>query len=156
MEGKDTSGSPAATGAEQVLLSPVTSDSSDKEVGSNGHTDTTVTEATKAAGEQTPLIDVGKSPVIVAAKQVEEPVDRNKFVYLVFVLHGIGVLMSWNMFITAKPYFEEYKFGVKNSTEDGHASSETDYRPYFIPFVGIASQVPNVVCNVINLFVSSG
>lgn len=28
-------------------------------------------------------------------------VDKFKLVYLTFMLHGIGVLMPWNMFITA-------------------------------------------------------
>ncbi|KAI9577118.1 hypothetical protein GQX74_014531 [Glossina fuscipes] len=30
------------------------------------------------------------------------PKDKFKLVFLVFVLHGVGVLMPWNMFITAK------------------------------------------------------
>lgn len=30
------------------------------------------------------------------------PTDRWNIVYLTLVLHGIGTLMPWNMFITAK------------------------------------------------------
>lgn len=34
--------------------------------------------------------------------QLHPPKDRWNMVYLVLLLHGIGVLMPWNMFITAK------------------------------------------------------
>lgn len=37
------------------------------------------------------------------------PSDKFNLVYLVFLLHGIGVLLPWNMFITARSYFVEYK-----------------------------------------------
>lgn len=34
--------------------------------------------------------------------QLHPPSDRLNMVYLVLLLHGIGVLMPWNMFITAR------------------------------------------------------
>lgn len=37
-----------------------------------------------------------------ASLQLNAPSDRYNLVYLTFLLHGIGVLMPWNMFITAK------------------------------------------------------
>lgn len=37
-----------------------------------------------------------------ASLQLNAPADRYNLVYLTFLLHGIGVLMPWNMFITAK------------------------------------------------------
>lgn len=36
-----------------------------------------------------------------ASLQMNAPSDRYKLVYLTFLLHGIGILMPWNMFITA-------------------------------------------------------
>lgn len=31
------------------------------------------------------------------------PVDKKQIVYLIILLHGIGTLMPWNMFITIAP-----------------------------------------------------
>ena len=36
-----------------------------------------------------------------ASLQLNAPKDKYNLVYLIFMLHGIGVLMPWNMFITA-------------------------------------------------------
>lgn len=37
-----------------------------------------------------------------ASLQLNTPKDKYNLVYLTFLIHGIGVLMPWNMFITAK------------------------------------------------------
>lgn len=37
-----------------------------------------------------------------ASLQLHTPVDKYNLVYMTFLLHGIGVLMPWNMFITAQ------------------------------------------------------
>lgn len=34
--------------------------------------------------------------------QLHPPKDRWNMVYFVLLLHGVGILMPWNMFITAK------------------------------------------------------
>ncbi|KAJ8937007.1 hypothetical protein NQ314_012089 [Rhamnusium bicolor] len=36
-----------------------------------------------------------------ASLQLNTPPDRYNLVYMTFLIHGIGVLMPWNMFITA-------------------------------------------------------
>ncbi|KNC24676.1 hypothetical protein FF38_03515, partial [Lucilia cuprina] len=33
---------------------------------------------------------------------IKPPKDRWKIVFFIFLLHGLGTLMPWNMFITAK------------------------------------------------------
>merc|ERR1711953_1072991 len=43
--------------------------------------------------------------------EMNPPVDRLNLIYLTLILHGIGTLMPWNMFVTAKEYFANYKLG---------------------------------------------
>lgn len=45
-----------------------------------------------------------------ASLQLNTPADRYNLVYLTFLLHGIGVLMPWNMFITAKSVSKKRSF----------------------------------------------
>ncbi|XP_014672914.1 PREDICTED: uncharacterized protein LOC106813316 [Priapulus caudatus] len=78
-----------------------------------------------------------------------EPKDRFNFVYIIMLIHGIGVLMPWNMFITAEKYFTDYKLAT-------NTSGDTEYRDNFMSYLGIASQIPNVLLNFINLFVQCG
>ncbi|CAH1784010.1 unnamed protein product [Owenia fusiformis] len=79
----------------------------------------------------------------------EAPYDKFKLVYFILLLHGIGTLMPWNMFITAQSYFVDYKL---NTT----ASQGTEYAANFLSYVGIAAQVPNVILNGVNLFCQCG
>lgn len=48
-----------------------------------------------------------------ASLQLNTPADRYNLVYLTFLLHGIGVLMPWNMFITAKSVMFSFFFSNK-------------------------------------------
>lgn len=79
------------------------------------------------------------------------PADRWNLVYLIFLLHGVGTLMPWNMFITAKHYFTKYKL---NTTATDQLAS--DYSRNFLPYLALASQIPNVVFSWLNLFVPIG
>ncbi|VDO22839.1 unnamed protein product [Heligmosomoides polygyrus] len=74
-----------------------------------------------------------------------EPVtDRFYAVYYIFLLHGLGMLMSWNMFITIAPqYYVSYWFTV-----DGNA---THYAESFMSVVGVTSQIPNVGIMFVNM-----
>ncbi|KAJ2941497.1 hypothetical protein O0L34_g14543 [Tuta absoluta] len=69
------------------------------------------------------------------------PKDRWRIIYLTMVLHGLGTLTAWNMFITAKDYFVKYK--LKGSP----------YADNYLVYVGYASQLPNFVFSWFNVFV---
>lgn len=85
------------------------------------------------------------------------PRDSYNLLYLILVLHGIGTLMPWNMFINAKAYFTEYKLAADNSTNLTNVDSElADYRTNFLGYVTLAAQLPNVLCNFLNLFLQFG
>ncbi|XP_015920528.1 equilibrative nucleoside transporter 3 [Parasteatoda tepidariorum] len=75
------------------------------------------------------------------------PTDRFNLLFLILILHGVGTLMPWNMFITARSYFVDFKLKVNDT-----ASTE-EYREHFLSYLGVASQVPNVMCNALNIFV---
>ncbi|XP_071522125.1 equilibrative nucleoside transporter 1 isoform X2 [Panulirus ornatus] len=77
------------------------------------------------------------------------PKDRFKLVFMTLVLHGIGTLMPWNMFITAKNYFVDYK--LQSDTEE-----VSTYVTNFLPYIGYASQIPNVLFNWLNIFIQFG
>ncbi|XP_067633497.1 equilibrative nucleoside transporter 1 [Eurosta solidaginis] len=82
---------------------------------------------------------------------MEPSKDKWNIVLLIFVIHGIGTLMPWNMFITAKGYFVEYKLG-------GGANSTitTDYAANFLQYLTVSSQIPNVLFNWLNIFLDLG
>ncbi|XGW28060.1 hypothetical protein V3C99_008121 [Haemonchus contortus] len=70
--------------------------------------------------------------------------DRRHAVYGIFLLHGVGMLMSWNMFITIAPqYYVSYWFTV-----DGNATS---YAESFMSVIGATSQIPNVGIMFVNI-----
>uniref|UniRef100_A0A1I7WU35 Carrier domain-containing protein n=1 Tax=Heterorhabditis bacteriophora TaxID=37862 RepID=A0A1I7WU35_HETBA len=71
--------------------------------------------------------------------------DRWNIVYIIFLLHGVGMLMSWNMFITIAPqYYVNYWF-----TENGN---KTKYAASFMSIIGVTSQIPNVGIMFINMY----
>lgn len=81
---------------------------------------------------------------------MDPPPDRLNLVFFTFILHGIGTLMPWNMFITAKDYFVDYKL----SNEGG--GGDLPYAANFLPYLGFASQIPNVIFNWLNIFIQIG
>ncbi|XP_047113314.1 equilibrative nucleoside transporter 1 isoform X1 [Schistocerca piceifrons] len=80
--------------------------------------------------------------------EMNPPIDRLKLVYLTFVLHGVGTLMPWNMFINAKSYFVDYKLGK------AYLGTESVYASNFLAYVGFAAQVPNLLFNWLNIFIT--
>ncbi|KAF7634457.1 hypothetical protein Mgra_00006126 [Meloidogyne graminicola] len=67
-------------------------------------------------------------------------------VYIIFLLHGIGVLLPWNTFLTiGVDYFICYKLNGSNP--------ETEYRRNFLNYLAAASQIPNLTLSLLNLFV---
>lgn len=86
-----------------------------------------------------------------AKLECEPPSDRFKLIFLILVLHGIGTLTPWNMFITAKDYFVNYKL-----SESYTGQNSTVLAASFMPYIGFASQIPNVLFNWMNIFVNLG
>lgn len=86
-------------------------------------------------------------------KDVEQPDcrDRYNLVYIILLIHGVGVLMPWNMFINANGYFVNHK--LKDTREDGTIKTETRlYRDYFLSWLGLVAQMTNVLFAAVNLF----
>ncbi|VUZ40866.1 unnamed protein product [Hymenolepis diminuta] len=81
----------------------------------------------------------------MAMESLKAPRDRFNMAYLFFILHGIGFLLPWNVFINAKDYFVDYKL---NTT----ISEKADYRINFLGYIGIASQFPNLIMAAFNTF----
>ncbi|XP_013396630.1 equilibrative nucleoside transporter 3 [Lingula anatina] len=96
--------------------------------------------------------EVSRSNGKVHAFELEEPsapTDKFMLVYLILLVHGIGTLMPWNMFITAESYFTDYKLAT-------NGSDSSEYRKNFISYLGITAQIPNVLLNLINMFFQCG
>ncbi|KAJ0170774.1 hypothetical protein K1T71_013546 [Dendrolimus kikuchii] len=73
------------------------------------------------------------------------PKDKWNLIYITLILHGLGTLTAWNMFITATDYFKKYK--LKDSPE---------FSDQFLPYIGWASQIPNLLFSWFNIFVRIG
>lgn len=68
------------------------------------------------------------------------------------MLHGIGILIAWNVFITIAPsYYLNFKLNTTTSGEE-----KPFYVQNFMNYVCICSQLPNLVINLIGLFSGSG
>ncbi|XP_071379032.1 equilibrative nucleoside transporter 3 [Centroberyx affinis] len=76
------------------------------------------------------------------------PEDSYCLVYIIFFLMGIGSLLPWNFFITAKHY---WLYKLSNITDHtGHEEPRSDLSDYFESYLAIASTVPSVLCLVLN------
>ncbi|XP_052106843.1 equilibrative nucleoside transporter 3-like isoform X2 [Mytilus californianus] len=77
-----------------------------------------------------------------------EPKDRLNIVYIIFYVLGIGSLLPWNFFITAKDYFE---FKLRNTSvpEKDYKDTrfQTEYQLIFESSIAVASMVPNLIFN---------
>ncbi|XP_076249263.1 equilibrative nucleoside transporter 1 isoform X1 [Calliopsis andreniformis] len=82
--------------------------------------------------------------------ELNPPRDRLNIVFCIMVLHGIGALMPWNMFITAKNYFVNYKLSMQ------YTGIETNYATNFLAYLGFAAQIPNLLFNWLNVFMQFG
>ncbi|XP_015118898.1 equilibrative nucleoside transporter 1 [Diachasma alloeum] len=81
--------------------------------------------------------------------ELNPPRDRLNIVYFIMLLHGIGALMPWNMFITAEGYFQKYKLSA-NYTGDPNI---TYYGNMYVGSVSFAAQIPNLLFNWVNVFI---
>lgn len=76
------------------------------------------------------------------------PEDSYCLVYIIFFLMGIGSLLPWNFFITAKHYWL-YKLS-NNTHHSGFEEQRSDLSDYFESYLAIASTVPSVLCLILN------
>ncbi|XP_067380565.1 equilibrative nucleoside transporter 3 isoform X2 [Channa argus] len=76
------------------------------------------------------------------------PEDSYCLVYIIFFLMGIGSLLPWNFFITAKQY---WLYKLSNNTHgSGNEEQRSDLMDYFESYLAIASTVPSVLCLILN------
>ncbi|KAF6723669.1 Equilibrative nucleoside transporter 3 [Oryzias melastigma] len=76
------------------------------------------------------------------------PEDSYNLVYVLFFLMGIGSLLPWNFFITAKDYWI-YKLS-NSSSYSKEGEHRSDISDYFESYLSIASTVPSVLCLILN------
>lgn len=76
------------------------------------------------------------------------PKDSYNLVYIIFFLMGIGSLLPWNFFITAKHYWL-YKLS-NHSLPNKPDEERSDLSDYFESYLAIASTVPSVLCLILN------
>lgn len=126
----------------------------------------------------------GSDDVVVVEPKAK---DKYQLVYVIFLLHGIGILMPWNMFITAhgcvyfvlivsvrpsarppiqlslqslssveKCGFHFFSYFIDYKLRGPCDQPESEYRKFFMNYLGIVAQLPNVLLNLINLFVHLG
>ncbi|XP_054167111.1 equilibrative nucleoside transporter 3-like [Oppia nitens] len=89
--------------------------------------------------------------------------DHYNVVLFILVLHGIGTLMPWNMFINAQKYFEcKLNITDPQCNRVDHLSNETltgmnlSYKEDFLSYLGVSAQVPNVLFNLLNIIFQFG
>ncbi|XP_030298431.1 equilibrative nucleoside transporter 3 [Sparus aurata] len=76
------------------------------------------------------------------------PKDSYNLVYIIFFLMGIGSLLPWNFFITAKHY---WLYKLSNGTDhSGKEEQHSDLSDYFESYLSISSTVPSVLSLVLN------
>ncbi|KFW90779.1 Equilibrative nucleoside transporter 3, partial [Phalacrocorax carbo] len=79
----------------------------------------------------------------------QKPSDHLHGAYIIFFLLGIGSLLPWNFFITAKHYWM-YKLQNCSDQAGSEGQAASDLRDFFESYISIASTVPSVLCLVGN------
>uniref|UniRef100_A0AC34Q9H4 NADH dehydrogenase subunit 2 n=2 Tax=Panagrolaimus sp. JU765 TaxID=591449 RepID=A0AC34Q9H4_9BILA len=103
----------------------------------------------KNGGEVEPFLERQTTPQFIP--DTEPPKDNGRIVWLVMFLHGIGVLIAWNVFITVAPmYYTDFKL------KPAEGEQPPKYVSSFMNNVCICSQLPNLIINLIGMFASGG
>uniref|UniRef100_A0A8D0HJW7 Solute carrier family 29 member 3 n=1 Tax=Sphenodon punctatus TaxID=8508 RepID=A0A8D0HJW7_SPHPU len=76
---------------------------------------------------------------------LHKPEDHLNAAYIIFFLLGIGSLLPWNFFITAKQYWI-YKLQNCSDQLSPAEQGASDLRDFFESYISIASTVPSVLC----------
>ncbi|XP_037351692.1 equilibrative nucleoside transporter 3 isoform X3 [Talpa occidentalis] len=80
---------------------------------------------------------------------LQRPEDRFHGAYIIFFSLGIGGLLPWNFFVTAKEYWI-FKLRNCSSPATGEKPEDSDILNYFESYLAIASTVPSVLCLMAN------
>lgn len=102
------------------------------------------TEGQSPDVDRAPLLPKHPSGPLVSR---HSPEDSYCLVYAIFFLMGIGSLLPWNFFITAKPY---WLFKLSNGSDPAGQQPRSDLSDYFESYLAIASAVPSVLCLILN------
>ncbi|XP_048864125.1 equilibrative nucleoside transporter 3 [Brienomyrus brachyistius] len=102
-------------------------------------------EGLGVAGDEAPLL-AGEHPAGTLGVR-HQPKDTYCLVYIIFFLLGVGSLLPWNFFITAKHY---WLYKLSNESDLEHEEPRSDLSDYFESYLSIASTVPSVLCLVLN------
>ena len=78
-------------------------------------------------------------------------VCRKNVVLLILIIHGVGTLLPWNMFITADSYFNE-KLTITQTelTVNGTIYKSAPYIKDLMNYITISSKLPNVMIQALN------
>ncbi|XP_061303562.1 equilibrative nucleoside transporter 3 [Pezoporus flaviventris] len=82
----------------------------------------------------------------------QKPSDRLHGAYVIFFLLGVGSLLPWNFFITAKHYWM-YKLQNCSDRAGPVGQQASDLQDFFESYISIASTVPSVLCLIGNFLV---
>ncbi|NXX62963.1 S29A3 protein, partial [Scopus umbretta] len=98
-----------------------------------------------AAGSFSPDEEPLMEEPSVNGRSWRKPSDRLHGAYIIFFLLGIGSLLPWNFFITAKHY---WTYKLQNCSDEAGPAGQaaSDLRDFFESYISIASTVPSVLC----------
>ncbi|XP_053440125.1 equilibrative nucleoside transporter 3 [Nycticebus coucang] len=80
---------------------------------------------------------------------LQRPEDRFNGTYIIFFCLGIGCMLPWNFFVTAKEYWM-FKLSNSSNPATGEDSESSDILNYFESYLVIASSVPSLPCLLAN------
>ncbi|KAM4669928.1 equilibrative nucleoside transporter 3 isoform 1-T1 [Amazona ochrocephala] len=83
-------------------------------------------------------------PLLSGCSQ-QKPSDRLHGAYVIFFILGVGSLLPWNFFITAKHYWM-YKLQNCSNQAGPVGQQPSDLQDFFESYISIASTVPSVLC----------
>lgn len=118
-----------------------------------------------------------------ATLEINPPRDKFNIIFFILLLHGIGTLMPWNMFITAKSVrifnffiqlvkwlslmnfywmfffviiFWPPQYFIDYKMSANYTGVHTEYVTYYEGSSTLAAQIPNFVLNWLNIFLNLG
>uniref|UniRef100_A0A8C5X564 Solute carrier family 29 member 1 (Augustine blood group) n=1 Tax=Malurus cyaneus samueli TaxID=2593467 RepID=A0A8C5X564_9PASS len=86
------------------------------------------------------------------------PQDRYKAVWLIFFILGLGTLLPWNFFMTAREYFISRLADPEETSHVGNQTGETTLTPSYLQsvfdnFMTLCAMVPLLIFTCLNSFI---